>query len=379
MICADGLFFRKASALGTVLIFALTSTLSASAQLQPTPRGEARVQIQHDPLTCITTVIAPEVDARMLPGQELSSSYVYFRAAGTPYFYYAIMTGTPPDQQATIPRPLPETKSVDYFVQATDKTALSRKTPDYLPPVMREDACKVKGKIVGPEGAGLTIGLTDSKQPLLPPGFNKNDIAKIVLLTGAVVTVAVAMQMTGGGAAAAGTSATVGGSTGTGTGTGAGAGAGGGAAGGGLSTGVIVAGGVAVAAGVAVAVSNHGNKSSAPSQIVNRFVEVEATWSGLGDIDIQLVGPTGQMVGQRLPVGCDPGGASRTERVVLQGSSLPTGSYQVHLGANSCGTGTPAAISTLLTVQSDTGPKCSSGFVNVPIGATVPGCSFTLP
>jgi hypothetical protein len=380
---ADRISWRQVTALVTAFAFGMSSSLAASFQTQSAAPPESQVRIEHDPLTCVTTVIAPQVDARMLPGQQLSTSYVYFRASGTPYFYYLIMTGTPPDQQATMPRPLPETKSIDYYVQATDRASMSRKTPDYLPQVMPGDVCTAKGMIVGPEGAGLTIGLTDAKQPPLPPGFNKDDIAKIILVTGAIVTVAAAMQMFGGGATAAGASGTAGGATGTGTGAGAGAGAGGGAAaGGGISTGVIVAGAAAVAAGVAVAVSNnHGSKSPSPTPtpVVNHFVEVDATWSGIGNIDVQLINPSGQMVGQTIPAGCDATGASRTERVLLQGTNLPTGSYQVRLVANSCGASTPPVIATLLTVQTDTGPKCSSAFVNVPLGTTVPGCSFTLP
>ena len=71
--------------------------------------------------------------------------------------------------------------------------------------------------------------------------------------------------------------------------------------------------------------------------------------------------------------------ASRTARVFLQGQSLATGTYQVRLTGTSCGAGTPPTITALLTVLTDAGQKCSSQIIAVPVGTTVPGCSFTLP
>jgi len=381
---ADRLTWRTATAFGTVLAFLASSVLGAAYQEPattptPTPPMESRVRIEHDPLSCVTTVVRPLVEAQMMPGQELSKGYVYFRKTGTPYFYYTRMSGSPPDQQAKLPRPLPTTKSIDYYVQATDRAALSRKTRNYEPPVMPAEACTSKGAPVLPKEEGLTIGVTDAKAPPIPEGFNKDDIAKIILITGAVVTVAVALQSSG---AAAGAGA-AGGAAGTGTSTGAGAGAGAGGAaggGGGISSTALIVGGVAVAAGVGLGVGLSGKKGTpTPRVVVNQFIEADAVWGGSGDINVTLLDPSNQSVGTPIPSGCDPSGISRTERVTLQGTSLPTGTYRVTLTGVSCGTDTPPTISTVLTVESDTGPKCSSSFINVPVGQTVTGCSFNVP
>ncbi len=108
--------------------------------------------------------------------------------------------------------------------------------------------------------------------------------------------------------------------------------------------------------------------------MVNRFISAEATWSGPGDVDVQILDPNGQPIGQVVPVGCEPT-TSRTERVIVQGV-IPSGAFQVRLTGNSCGEGTPAQITTILTVITETGPKCQGTFVNVPVGQTVAGCSF---
>ncbi len=367
MISTKNVSWRKATALATALAFGLTGALGTSSRAQAAA-PESPLQIAHDPLNCVNTDYAPKVDAAVAPGRVFDKGYVYFKAAGTEDYYYTVMNGAPENLEGILPRPLPETKAIDYYVKATDQQALSKKNPqsgDYTPPVVAGRACKAKGVAVGGKGANLTVGLTKEKQSPVPPGFNKKDIAKIILVTGAVVTLAVALQMMGGGAAGAA----------------AGAGAGGGAGGGGVSTGVLVGAGAAVAAGVAIAASGGGKgptPTPTPSVVTNRFVQAEVTWSGIDDVDIQLLDPSNQSVGQRVPVGCG-GGVSRSERVFLQGTTLPSGNYQVRLTGVSCGTGTPSMISTILTVQADTGVKCPSTFVSVPVGQTVLGCSFTLP
>ena len=403
--------FRKATSLATLTAFvaivcfagpALGRAANTEPAVSPVQPPQARLQIEHDPLACVTTVVAPVVEAKVEPGPDVARSYVFWRAAGTPYFYYTIMEGPVPEQKGTIPRPLPETKTIDYYLQATDRASLSKKTPDYAPPVVPGNTCKVKGLVVGAGGAGLTIGLTDERQSPIPPGFNKDDIAKVILLSGAVVTAAVASTMSGSstgtgasstGAAAAGASAAgAAGSTGTAAGAGTAASA---SASGGISSTAWIVGGVVVAAGVGIGIAASNKKStSTPTRtptsiptatltptltpIPNRFIEVEATWSGEGNVEVHLLSNS-QEVGVRFPAGCGSI-AARTERVALQGT-VPAGTYHVTLEGLTCGPETPPQITTILTVATEAGPvpACQSLFKSVPVGGTVDGCTFTIP
>jgi hypothetical protein len=371
---------RKATALSTAMALLLTfSPLAVTAQLTTSaPGSESPIEIAHDPLACMTPVLAPEVDAGVTPLQDYDRGYVYFRAAGTDDYYYSRMDGPATTLAAILPRPLPETRAVDYFLRAYDLRQASKKRGDWTPPVVPGTTCKSKGRPVGPAGAGLTIGLTREGQAPYPTGFNKKDIARIILVSGAIVTIAEALK--GAGA-----------STGGG-GAGAGAGAGTAGAAGGLSTAAIVGGAAAVAAGaVAVAAAANNNENPTPTPTVTptptipplRFIEVDASWSGIGDVDVKLIGPTGQ-VGQTLPsggVGCETT-TNRTERVVLQ---APTnGVYHVDLEGKACpGVTTPATISVVVSVQSDIGQKCANQFVAVPVPGTVsvpaPCGSFSVP
>jgi hypothetical protein len=365
--------FRRAVGLVTAFALLLTgSPLAARTQTTtPTPVAapESPIDISHDPLACMTPVIAPEVDAGVTPGQDYDRGYVYFRAAGTEDYYYARMEGPPATLAAILPRPLPETRAVDYYLRAYDTAQASRRKGDWTPPVVPGTSCKSKGLPVGPAGAGLTIGLTREGQEPYPPGFNRKDIAKVILFTGAVVAIAEALKASKSAAASSG---------------------GGAGAGGGISTAAAIAGGAALAAGIVAVAANSGddnpNPTATPTPTVTptptiaplRFVEADASWSGAGDVDVRLIGPGGMAVGQTLPAGCEST-ANRTERVILQ--APPNGQYRVELEGKGCsGQAAPATISAVVSVQSDAGQKCASAFVSVPVPGTVTfSCTFTVP
>jgi hypothetical protein len=371
---------RRGAAWVTVLVFAqgalglpVVAVAASFSQSSPRPIPEAPITIAHDPLACITTEVAPAVDAQVAPPPRLDRGYVYFRAAGTEDFYYTPMKGVPENLQGILPRPLPETKAIDYKVRARDVEALTKETREYTPPVVPGNACKAKGVVVGKEGAGLTLGLTREGQSPAPRGFNRRDIAFVILLSGATVTLAQAL-----GAASSGSTSTA--STAS--------------KGGGVSKGALIAGGVVVAGAAALAIANNTGSSKTstplpsptptatptstptPTPTAVQFVEADAGWSGPGDVDIQIINSSGQAVGTALPVGCEST-VQRTERVLLQGP--PPGNYHLVLSAKTCGTGTPATIAAVVSVQSSGQVKCPNTFVNVPVGGSINGCTFAVP
>jgi hypothetical protein len=162
--------------LGAALIVSGTPSGVLAIQ-QPPPRPQpamSKLQIKHDPLTCVTTSAGAAVDALVSPGPDVSVSRVLWRAAKSlPFYYYTVMTGNPPSLEGVIPRPEPVTAAVEYHLEAVDKASLTRNTPDYVAPVLDSRVCKDKGVVAGKDGLGLTIGLTDANQPPVPPGFRR--------------------------------------------------------------------------------------------------------------------------------------------------------------------------------------------------------------
>jgi hypothetical protein len=236
-----------------VLTFAVSSLIpmpAAGAQSSPANR----LEISHTPLECVTTQVPPTVDAAVTPGPDLAIGKVYFRAVQAgPDYYYVVLKGVPNELEGVLPRPEPETKEIDYYVAAASKENLSTRTPAYFPKVTEENQCKRRkaAAAVLPSGAGLTVGLTKAGQSPYPVGFNKADIAKVILVDGTVVSAAEAAG-TGAGAAA-----------GAAAGTAAAVSAGGGTAG------VILGAGAAVAAGAGIGIAvSRSNSTPTPTPTV---------------------------------------------------------------------------------------------------------------
>jgi hypothetical protein len=423
---------RRAAACAALVSFSLAGRVRADEPKQ------SPIQIEHDPLACVTPKECPKVDAAVAPGQLMEKSYVFFKAANTEDFYYVLMAGPPAGLAGILPRPLPETPAIDYFLRAVDTDALSRKTPDYLPPVVpSEGVCKKKGVAVGPAGAGLTIGLTREGQDPIPPGFNKADIAKVILVSGAVVAVAEALKSTGAAGAEKKSN---------------------------TKRNLLIAGGaLLIGGGIAIAATNSGGSSSSSTPTVAAtaspsatgpaplsvtfslsltggsppftfswnfgdgttstaanpthvylvpgsytasvtvtdsrgrsamsnlaiqvtgppplaFYEADASWSGLGDIDLRIVDNSGSSVGQPFDIPCGPT-ENRSERVFLQGAALVPGAYSVTVKGNSCGPSTPTAITTIVNLETDQGSvaSCANVLVVVGLGETKTACTFTVP
>ena len=185
----------------TLVTFGISSLVPLPA-VAAQASAASRLQISHTPLECVTTQEPPRVDAAVAPAPDLAIGKVYFRAAQAgPDYYYVVLKGLPKELEGVLPRPEPQTKAIDYYVEAANKERLSSRTPAYFPKVTEENQCKRRraAAVVPPSGAGLTIGLTRTGQSPYPVGFNKADIAKVILVSGAVVSAA---EAAGSGAAA---------------------------------------------------------------------------------------------------------------------------------------------------------------------------------
>lgn len=370
---------RRASArwLAAALAGAVAGATTLPARSSQQSPASPTLEIEHEPLPCLATSTAPRVDAAITPGDRVASARAYWRIGnGPPAFYYTPMTATEGRFEALLPRVTAVADSIEYYIEASDRSGGARRTPSYVAPLVRT-GCIARGIVPLVSGLGLTIGLTDPAQWRIPRGVNPADVSTVILPSGETVPAGEDQPAERRGAAAAAPRR------------------------GGVPKGVWIGAGVLAVGGIAAAAGGGGGGGGGggartPTPIITtptptatptvtptsgfRFAEAEATWSGVGDVDVLLLDAAGSPVTavQTVPAGCEST-ASRTERVVLQGASAQAGGYQVRLTAKSCGAGTPTAISTLLTVQTDSGPKCPSTFVIVPVGQTVAGCTFTLP
>jgi len=230
---------RTVTVITAACFLAMSSVgLAAGPQL---PSGQSRLNVVHDPLRCVSATMRPVVDAKVTPQNEMERGYVYFREKGSADFYYVLMTPRPLDVAGELPRPLPGMNGLEYYVQATDVARSPVATGQYSSNL--DAVCSDPRSSAST--AGLNVGLTRDCQNPVPPGFNKEDIARVILASGAVVSLADAVQAfnaCGGAAGAAGKGAAAAATTGTTVGTVA-----------------LVAGSVALAVGWGFVVSNNTN------------------------------------------------------------------------------------------------------------------------
>jgi hypothetical protein len=202
--------------------------------------------IDHKEVGCVVGDRYPRLDACFQPAGELGNAKVLFRAGEGPW-YAVDLFAEGACHVAYLPKPLPATTAIEYYVTAVDKSFNERQQPETAPEgayqarVVRNQgdcdrlkrvASSVK-KVAKPivVAAGRTKGAAPAALGALLVGFSQEG----VVLAGAA--------MAGAGAGAAGAAA---------------AGAGAGGSGGGIGTTTLAIAGGAVVAGVLVAVAAGG-------------------------------------------------------------------------------------------------------------------------
>jgi hypothetical protein len=115
---------------------------------------------------------------------------------------------------ALLPQPLPETKQIDYYVQALDSHTQSAQTETYVPEVNR-DRCVLTKTAAWSWPERIAVGATKEKQPPIPPGFSKKGIFAFVAVSGAVIS---GSALAGGGGGISTTALVVGGGSALGAG-----------------------------------------------------------------------------------------------------------------------------------------------------------------
>ncbi len=158
------------------------------AQGQATPPG-AQPLIGHDPLECIKVDTFPQVGARITSSLGVARTRVYFKAHQHPDWYFVDMKVSEAlGFLAVLPKPLPETRQLDYYVYALDTQFQTAQTSEFGPEVVEQTCRRDAGLLVPPDG-GLVIGGTKAGQGPVPPGFSPNGIAAFVTAAGIMAPV----------------------------------------------------------------------------------------------------------------------------------------------------------------------------------------------
>ena len=79
--------------------------------------GAEGVAIEHSPVGCVVVGKHPQLVACFSPQAQLARAHVYFRAEGTPSWYYVRMASGAPCFVGTLPKPKLGIQKLNYYVQ----------------------------------------------------------------------------------------------------------------------------------------------------------------------------------------------------------------------------------------------------------------------
>jgi len=156
--------------------------------------------IEHDAAGCIVADKHPRIDARVT-ADGLARARVYFRAVGSPAWYFVTMKPVAGVLQGALPKPSKTTKAIEYYVEAVDKSFREARTAEFQPNVVQQGEACPNGRMIATALASAPVALgAGAGAPAIPAGFANAGIVGIGggLSTGALIAVV------GGGAAVAG-------------------------------------------------------------------------------------------------------------------------------------------------------------------------------
>ena len=128
--------------------------------------------IQHRAVSCIVAGVFPRLDACFAPTEDLSRARVHFRAGGTPHWYFVDMAAAGECRSVLLPKPLPTTSAIDYYVSALGRTFDETRTSEYTPRVVaREGDCGDNLLVAGSAGSATVLLGAAAGAPAVPAGF----------------------------------------------------------------------------------------------------------------------------------------------------------------------------------------------------------------
>ncbi len=195
------------------------------------------LKIDHQAVGCAVADRFPRLWARFDPADRVVAARVLFQPRSSQHWYAVAMTTDGPTFAGVLPKPKKSLEAYRYYIEVTDKTAATNRTPDYTTEVVGR-AAECQGKMMAAALASASVLLqVPAGAAAVPAGFASTSVVAA-----------------GSGSAAAGAGAAA-------------------AGGGGLSTAAvlgIVAGVGAVGAGVAVAAGGEARPNTMEGSVFRR-------------------------------------------------------------------------------------------------------------
>ena len=154
--------------------------------LLPAAAG-AQVTIDHNAVGCIVAGHYPKMNACFSPAANLARARIYFRAEGTPNWYFVDMKSDNPCFLGILPKPKKTIKKLQYYVEATDKSFAEARTAEFLPDVVEKEGECRKDTPAAPFLNNATVAVTGvGAAPAVPVGFAIGGLSTAAITAGVV-------------------------------------------------------------------------------------------------------------------------------------------------------------------------------------------------
>jgi hypothetical protein len=179
-------------------------------EFQSSPsRAEVKPEIEHEGITCLTRDQFARMTAEIRPAESFKGVRLLFRSSLYSDFYLTEMKSVGSAYEAILPKPLPETDKVVYFMEAVTHDVSSVRSPTHeIRVVSKESECKDKATLATYfTGADPNIAVHAASQqaPAIPPGFQASGFADTGVTRGGLPATTMGILIgSGAGAATAG-------------------------------------------------------------------------------------------------------------------------------------------------------------------------------
>jgi hypothetical protein len=133
------------------------------AQATPVP---AAIEIEHQAPACVAAGQYARLDACFRPASQLARARLYFRAFGTPDWFYVEMKPGTPCHKGTLPKPKKDIGRIEYYISATDRRSSETRTKDATLLVTSDGRCPSGPLAPVGDGSGLVIGSLTGGAPV---------------------------------------------------------------------------------------------------------------------------------------------------------------------------------------------------------------------
>jgi hypothetical protein len=161
--------------------------------LTSSPLPAQTLTIEHQPVACVVAGKFPRLEARFAPPGAIATARVLFQPETGRAWYGVAMESEGAVFLGILPRPRKSLKAFRYYIEVTDKSLTTNRTPEYTSTVV-SGAADCRGKLMaGALGAASVVLQSPAGAPALPAGFASEGVVT------AASTAASASAAAGGG------------------------------------------------------------------------------------------------------------------------------------------------------------------------------------